>query len=181
MATLGLGLGVGALVFVLGHGLRGPVLLGALAPPLATGRFWWRRQGQLTAAAITNGVLFEPWVFEQRLAQLRVQRGRGLAVPARWRDISAELEAIRQLAARCAELDASASIALLLLLEGLLDRLQPNTGPDGPEAPKPSELLRHLHLCRLHLACLHDEALRFARQHPGHPIVLPPLSARFLP
>ncbi|MFN7677331.1 MAG: hypothetical protein ACK5QW_01890 [Cyanobacteriota bacterium] len=175
---LGLGLGVGALLVVMGLGLRAPVLLGAQAPPLAAGRFWWRRQGQLTSAALARGVLFEPWVFQGRLDQLRALVGRGAAAPPRWREISLELEAIRQLAARCAELDASASVSLLLLLEGLLDRLQP--GAD-PQCPRPSALLRHLHLCRLHLAGLHDEALRLARHHPDQPIVFPPLPARFLP
>ena len=176
LGPLGLGLGVGALVLVGGLGLRGPALLAAVLPPLAAGRIWWRRQHTLTAAAIASGDLLDPWMLRQRLARLQARPNQGSAVPAaRWPAIGAELEGIRQLAARCAALDATSTVSLLLLLEGLLDRLQ------EADRPGASDLACHLALCRAHLACVHDEAQLFALRHPGQPLLLPPLPARFLP
>jgi hypothetical protein len=178
LGPLGLGLGIGALALVGGLGLRGPVLLGAVLPPLVASRIWWRRQRTLTETAIASGDLFDPWMLQQRLARLQARPGQGSAVPAgRWPAIGAELEGIRQLAARCAALDATSTVSLLLLLEGLLDRLQEADRP-GAEA---SDLACHLALCRAHLACIHDEARLFALRHPGQPLLLPPLPARFLP
>jgi hypothetical protein len=178
VVPLGLGLGGGALLFLLSLGLRGPVLVGAVVPPWAAGWVWRRRQAQLTSAAIANGELLDPWVLRQRLLRLRTQLRRGSVAPPRWEELTTELERIRQLAACCAELDPTSTVSLLLLLEGLLDRLQPRAG-SGRQ--KPSELVRYFHLCRLHLASVQDEALRVARLHPQQPILLPPLPAHLLP
>lgn len=179
VVPLAMGLGWGATLVVGGLGLRAPVLIGALLPPVVAGRIWWRRQRALTERAVADGDLLDPWILERRLARLQIHSAeRSSESVARWRALLAELEGIRQLAARCAALDPSSALSLLLMLEGLLDRLQ--EGGD-PEPPGPTELPIHLFLCRAHLARVHQEALRFIRRHPGQPLLLPPLPARFLP
>lgn len=173
--ALGLGLGLSSALFIAGLGLRSPVLLAALVPPLMAGGLWRRRQRQRTAAAIAAGPLFDPWVFEQRL--------RPLATP-RWADIRSELEDIRALAERCAALDPTSTVSLLLLLEGLLDRLPPGAGAETRPDTEPTrlgDLVSFLNRCRHHLAWIHDDALLHSRLHPGQPVLLPPLPAHLLP
>jgi hypothetical protein len=179
---LGLGLGVSSALFIAGFGLRAPVLLAALAPPLTAGEVWRRRQHQRTAAAIASGPLLDPWVFEQRL---RPPGDR--AIPS-WSEIRAELEGIRALAERCAALDASSTVTLLLMLEGLLDRLPPGAsaraGAEAAPETDPArggDLVGVLRRCRQDLTEVHDDALRLARLHPGRPVLLPPLPTHLLP
>ncbi|MFN9659589.1 MAG: hypothetical protein ACK6BC_04320, partial [Cyanobacteriota bacterium] len=68
VVPLGLGLGLSTVLFSAGLGLRWPVLLGALLPPLAAGHGGKRRQRQLMALAIASGALLDPWIIQQRLA-----------------------------------------------------------------------------------------------------------------
>jgi len=173
---LGLGLGLSSALFIAGLGLRSPVLLAALVPPLTAGGLWRHRQRQRTAAAIASGPLLDPWVFEQRLRPLGEQ-----AIP-RWAEIRSELEAIRALAERCAALDPTSTVSLLLLLEGLLDRLPPAAAAGSETEPsRLGDLVSFLNRCRHHLAWVHDDALLHSRLHPGRPVLLPPLPAHLLP
>lgn len=191
LVPLVLGLGVSSGLVVAGLGLRWPVLLGALTPPVVAGGLWRRSQRQLTAAAIASGSLLDPWVLQRRLAALLPGPSHDAGRRADWQAIGDTLEAIRHLAASCGELDPASAVPLLLLLEGWLDRIQRVVGalPAGRSAPLASppsgegarELAQHLSLCRTHLARLHDDALRFAQRHPDQPVVLPPLPSRVLP
>lgn len=178
LLPLGLGLGLSSLLFVAALGLRWPVLLGALLPALAAGRLWRRRQRRLTAAAIASGDLLDPWILQQRLAVCLSRPPQDPEALNRWQAIGAELEGVRHLSACLIELDASATVPLLLQLEGWLDRAQQLPGAAHRGG---SELVHRLASCRAHLAHLHQEALLFARFHPGEPILLPPLSTRCLP
>lgn len=175
---LGCGLAFSSLLLVFALGPRGPVLLAALLPALAAAGVWWRRQRRLTASAIARGDLLDSWVFQQRLRQLGARGRQGTLASERSTVIHAQVEEIQRLAARCAALDPTSSVALLLLLEGVLDRLRPSADAPGPRL---DDLAQHLRRCRFHLAGLHEEAVRFAQRHPGQPVLLPSLPESLLP
>lgn len=182
---LGLGLGLSSVLFVAALGLRGPVLLGALVPPVAAGGLWRHRQRRLTDAAIASGNLLDPWILQRRLAAVLARPPHDPAARAWCPDIGDQLEVIRYHAASCAELDPASAVPLLLLLEGWLERIQqvagpPPAAPRGPlTSPPPpwgeAELAQHLALCRRQLARVQGDALLGAHRQPGTPPPPPPL------
>ncbi|MFN9547524.1 MAG: hypothetical protein ACK6AD_10740, partial [Cyanobacteriota bacterium] len=122
--------------------------------------------------------LLDPWILQQRLAARLPKPPPDPDALRSWQGIGAELEGIRQLSARLIELDASATVPLLLQLEGWLDRAHQLPGTAHGVV---GDLVHRLASCRAHLSLLHQEALLVAQRHPGKPILLPPLPARCLP
>jgi hypothetical protein len=172
------GLAFSSLLLVFALGPRWPVLLAALLPCLAGGGFWWRRHRSLTASAIARGDLLDSWVFQQRLRHLGAKAAKGALASERSTALRTQLEEVHQLAVRCAALDPTSTVSLLLMLEAVLDRLRPAAGaaPSGLD-----DLARYLGRCRHHLAAAHEEALRVARCHPGQPVLLTSLPDHLLP
>ncbi|MFN9548157.1 MAG: hypothetical protein ACK6AD_14020 [Cyanobacteriota bacterium] len=178
VVPLGLGLGLSTVLFIAGLGLRWPVLLGALLPPLAAGHVWKRRQRQLMAVAIASGDLLDPWILQQRLAASLARPPREPDDQSWWEEICAELEAMRRDVASCAELDPTSTVSLLLLLESWLDRVRQAT---GSAHWRTTDLVHRLDTCRAHLALIHDQALIFRQRHPNEPVFLLPIPGCFLP
>lgn len=117
------GLGLSTSLVVGALGLRWPVLLPVLLPPLASLWVWrWaqRRLRQPTPSPPT-ACLLDADVLRERL-QLDAELT--LDASQHWRQIGQQLEAVRVLAAACAELDPGCAVALMVLLERLVQRAQ---------------------------------------------------------
>lgn len=192
MVALPLGLGLSSFVFIAWLGLRWPVVIGALAPPVIAGGLWTQRQRKLTAATIASGNLLDPWILQQRLGALMPVPPKEPSLLRRWQDICSDLEEIRQLAASCSELDATSTVPLLVMLEGWLDQIQKvaadlqpgqraKTGGNVSTPHGQTDLAKQLQLCRSHLAEVHRNAEAFSLQHPQLPVLLPPLPSSFTP
>jgi hypothetical protein len=118
---LSCGLGLSTSLVVGGLGWRWPVLLPALLPPLASLGVWrWaQRRLRQPAPSPPTACLLDASVLRDRLwldAEL------GPEASQRRQRIAQRLEAVRSLAAACAELDAGCEVALLVLLERLVHR-----------------------------------------------------------
>ena len=115
----GLGLSTSLVVGTLG--LRWPVLLPGLLPPLASLGVWRWAQRRLhqRAPSPPTACLFDASVLRERL---RLDAELPLEASHHWQQIGQRLEAVRGLAAACAELDPDCAVALLVLLERLVQR-----------------------------------------------------------
>lgn len=115
----GLGLSTSLVVGLLG--VRWPVLLPALLPPLASLGVWRWAQRRLRRPAPTppTAGLLDASVLRERL---RLDAELGPEASHRRQGIGERLEALRGLAAACAELDPGCAVALLVLLESLVQR-----------------------------------------------------------
>lgn len=121
---------MGYVLFVATLGLRlSVILLGGLAP-VAAEPLWRRRDSRLRAAEVDQlaaGSPLEAAVLSLRLEQIVRQDLPAWANPLElqgqpsWERFCWLLESIRDLAARCAELDPTSSVELILLMEELLD------------------------------------------------------------
>jgi hypothetical protein len=182
------GLGLSTSLVVGSLGLRWPVLLPGLLPPLASLGVWrWAlRRLRQPAASPPPLCLFDANVLQERLqldAELAVE-------PAQhWQQIGQRLQAVRGLAAACAELDPGCATALLVLLERLVQRalaLEKDLCR-LTLAPTPSSVLlsgkrlvalhEHLQRCHEALTRSYDAALEEALLCPAGPatVVLAPL------
>ncbi|MFZ0406757.1 MAG: hypothetical protein WAM11_01410 [Cyanobium sp.] len=141
----GLGLSTSLVVGTLG--VRWPVLLPGLLPPLASLGVWrWaQRRLRQPAPSPPTACLLDASLLRQRL-RLDVE----LAPEAlhHWRQIGQRLEAVRVLAAACTELDPGCALALLVLLERLVERA----------------LAMQDHLCRLNRVPTRDSLLLLDRR-----------------
>jgi hypothetical protein len=167
-----LGLGLSSGLFVAGLGLRWSVVsLGAL-PPLAGLVACQRREARRRRAdaALANpggaGSLMDGAELARRLDQIAARNPALAGGAARQ-----QLEEIRQLAVRCAQLDPLSTVDLLVLLEDLVDRIQHPASPlEGP-----------LHAVREGLAGAHQDTLQQANKAPELPVRLSILPSSLLP
>jgi len=115
----GLGLSTSLVVGTLG--VRWPVLLPGLLPPLASLGVWrWaQRRLRQPAASPPTACLLDASLLRQRL---RLDAELAPEASDHWRQIGQRLEAVRALAAACTELDPNCALALLVLLERLVER-----------------------------------------------------------
>lgn len=174
------GLGLSTSLVVGSLGLRWPVLLPGLLPPLASLGVWQWARPRLRSPAPTPPptCLFDAGVLQERL-----QLDAALAhEPARyWHQIGQQLEAMRGLAAACAELDPGCATPLLVMLERLVQRALA-MGDDFSRlstAPTPGSLLLHsrrfvalqdhLWTCHEALTGCYDAALEEAMECPDGP------------
>lgn len=174
----GLGLSTSLVVGVLG--LRWPVLLPGLLPPLASLGVWRWAQRRLRPPATSppTACLLDASLLRERL-RLDVE----LAPEAsdRWRQIGQRLEAVRGLAAACAELDPGCALVLLVLLERLVERAlaMENQLCRLNRAPTPGSLLllerrldalqEHLQRCQEALTRCYEAALEESLRCPDVP------------
>lgn len=181
------GLGLSTSLVVAGLGLRWPVLLPGLLPPLVSLGIWLWAQRRLRQPlpATAPACLFDASVLRQRL-WLEAELGPEAA--HHWQQIGQRLDAVRDLAAGCAELDPGSAVALLVLLERLvqralamaddLSRLQP-ASPEVPLLPgrRLAVLQEHLQACQSALKRCYEAALEEALRCPDLPttVVLSPL------
>ena len=171
-------------------GLRGPVLVSAVLPPLAAGSFWQRRRARATSLVLANSSaettsLLEARGLHNRLDQLGDNAAANAMWCSRWEGLVQQMESIRSLAARCVELEPQAAVPLLVCMEGLLDRIEPVgrmiqqldlhapsplSGSYGLLSQRIEELESHLTSCIRRLQEVHDSALQQAMRHPDEPI-----------
>jgi hypothetical protein len=147
------GLGLSTSLVVGALGLRWPVLLPGLLPPLASLGVW----------------------------RLRLDAELALEASHHWRQIGQRLEAVRVLASACAELDPGCAVALMVLLERLVQRalaLEAHLCRLG-RAPTPGSLLlrerrldalqEHLQTCQEALRRCYEAAIEEALRCPDVP------------
>ena len=174
----GLGLSTSLVVGVLG--LRWPVLLPALLPPLTCLGVWRWAQRRLRRPAPTPPTvcLLDASVLQERL---RLDAELGPEASHRRLGLKERLEAVRRLAAACAELDPGCAVALLVLLERLVQRalaLDVHFRRLN-RAPTPGALLlldgqldalqEHLQNCQAALTRCYEAALEEALRCPDGP------------
>jgi hypothetical protein len=128
--SLGLGFALGTALVVAWLGLRVPVLVSAVLPPLAAGTFWQQRQALASSLFLANSSaamtsLLEARGLHNRLDQLGDNAAANAMWRSRWEGLVQQMESIRSLAARCVELEPQAAVPLLVFMEGLLDRIEP--------------------------------------------------------
>ena len=115
------GLGLSTSLVVGALGLRWPVLLPGLLPPLASLGVWrWaQRRLRQPAPSPPPACLLDASVLRERL---RLDAELAPEASDHWRQICQRLEGVRGLAAACAELDPDCAVAMLVLLERLVQR-----------------------------------------------------------
>ena len=174
------GLGLSTSLVVGSLGLRWPVLLPGLLPPLASLGVWrWaQRRLQQPGASPPSAGLLDASVLRERL-HLDAELAR--EVSPRWGQIDQRLEAVRCLAAACAELDPGCAVALLVLLERLVQRAVAMEGHFCrlSRVPTPGSLLlldrrldalqEHLQHCQEALTRCYEAALEEALRCPDVP------------
>jgi hypothetical protein len=174
----GLGLSTSLVVGVLG--LRWPVLLPGLLPPLASLGVWrWaQRRLRQTAPSSPPACLLDASALRERL-RLDAELGRDAS--QHWQQIGERLEAVRCLASACAELDPGCAVALLVLLERLVQRalaleddlcrLSRAPTPGSPQllGRRLDALQKHLQTCREALMRCYEVALEEALRCPNVP------------
>lgn len=190
--SLALGFTLGSALVVAWLGLRWPVLVSAMAPPLASASFWQRRRARPGANSLFHAnspaqvnSLLEPVGLQNRLHQLCKNGADNAMWRWRWEGLSRQMEAIRSLAARCVELEPQAAVPLLVCMEELLDRIEPvgrmmqqldlhapspPSGSYGLLSGRMEELQSHLTSYIKRLQEVHDSALKQSMLHPGEPI-----------
>jgi hypothetical protein len=182
------GLGLSTTLVVGALGLRWPVLLPGLLPPLASLGVWRWAQRRLRRPAPSPPAecLLDACVLQERL-RLDAELAREASL--HWGQIGQRLEALRGLAAACAELDPGCAVALLVLLERLVQRALAMGDHLGrlSRAPSPDSLLlldrrmhalqEHLQKCQEALTHSYEAALEQALRCPDVPatVVLYPL------
>jgi hypothetical protein len=119
--TLALGFTLGSTLVVAWLGLRWPVLVSAMVPPLASASFWQRRRARPGANSIflANSPaeatsLLDPWGLQNRLHDLCKKGADNAKWRCHWQGLTSQMEAIRSLAARCVELEPQAAVPLLV-------------------------------------------------------------------
>jgi len=178
--SLALGFTLGSALVVAWLGLRWPVLVSAMVPPLASASFWQRRRAQPG----TNSLL-DPGGLQNRLRQLGKNGADNAMWRCRWQGLTSQMEAIRSLAARCVELEPQAAVPLLVCMEELLDQIEPVglmilqldlhapsplSGSYGLVNRRMEELQNHLSSYIRRLQEVHESALEQSLLHPGEPI-----------
>ena len=172
------GLGLSTSLVAGALGLRWPVLLPGLLPPLASLGVWrWaQRRLRQPAPSPPPACLLDASVLRERLdIELAPEASH------RWRQIGQRLEAVRGLAAACAELDPGSALALLVLLERLVERAlaMEHQLCRLSRAPTPGSLLllerrldalqEHLQKCQEALTRCYEAALEEALRCPDVP------------
>jgi hypothetical protein len=196
-AGLLLGLLLGYVVFLAVLGLRWSLILLGGLPPVAAEVLWRRRDSRRRAAEVDQlaaGSPLDAAVLSLRLEQIVCQELPAWAKPIAlqgqpgWERFCWLLESIRDLAARCAELDPTSSVDLILLMEELLDLARHQVLLLQQRCRAPTESARQLCAiradgleCRLRevlhgLTSAHDEVLDQSLHCSGLPIrlALPP-------
>ena len=188
--SLALGFALGTAMVVAWLGLRGPVLVSAVLPPLAAAGFWQRRQARASSLFLANSPaaptsLLEASGLRNRLDQLGDNAAANTMWRSRWEGLVQQMESIRSLAARCVELEPQAAVPLLVSMEGLLDRIEPVgrmmqqldrhapsplSGSYGLVSQRIEELEGHLTSCIRRFQEVHESALQQAMRHPDEPI-----------
>jgi hypothetical protein len=174
------GLGLSTSLVVGALGLRWPVLLPGLLPPLASLGVWrWaQRRLRQPAPSPPPACLLDASVLRERL---RLDAELALEASHHWRQIGQRLEAVRFLASACAELDPGCAVALMVLLERLVQRalaLEDHLCRLS-RAPTPGSLLllerrldalqEHLQKCQEALRRCYEAALEEALRCPNVP------------
>ena len=174
------GLGLSTSLVAGALGLRWPVLLPGLLPPLASLGVWRWAQRRLhqRAPSPPTDCLFDASVLRERL---RLDAELPLEASHHWQQIGQRLEAVRTLGAACAELDPGCAVALLVLLERLVQRAlaMDNDLRRLSRAPTPGSLLllerrldalqEHLQRCLQALTRCYEAALEEALRCPDVP------------
>jgi len=188
--SLALGFALGSTLVVAWLGLRGPVLVSAVLPPLAAAGFWQRRQARASSLFLANSPaaptsLLEASGLRNRLDQLGDNAAANAMWRSRWEGLVQQMESIRSLAARCVELEPQAAVPLLVSMEGLLDRIEPvgrmmqqlDRHAPSPLSGSYGLVNRRLEELRNHLSCsirrlqdIHDSALEQSMRNPGEAI-----------
>lgn len=174
------GLGLSTSLVVGALGLRWPVLLPGLLPPLASLGVWrWaQRRLRQPAPSPLPACLLDASVLRERL---RLDAELALEASHHWWQIGQRLEAVRFLASACAELDPGCAVALMVLLERLVQRalaLEDHLCRLS-RAPTPGSLLllerrldalqEHLQKCQEALRRCYEAALEEALRCPNVP------------
>ena len=174
------GLGLSTSLVVGALGLRWPVLLPGLLPPLASLGVWrWaQRRLRQPAPSPPPACLLDASVLRERL---RLDAELALEASHHWRQIGQRLEAVRFLASACAELDPGCAVALMVLLERLVQRalaLEDHLCRLS-RAPTPGSLLllerrldalqEHLQKCQEALRRCYEAAIEEALRCPNVP------------
>jgi hypothetical protein len=185
--SLGLGFALGTALVVAWLGLRVPVLVSAVLPPLAAGTFWQQRQARASSLFLANSSaattsLLEARGLHNRLDQLGDNAAANAMWCSRWQGLVQQMESIRSLAARCVELDPQAAVPLLVFMEGLLDLIEPvgrmmqQLDRHAPSPLSGSYVLVHRRIEELHihlnrdirrLQDVHDSALEQSMLNSG--------------
>jgi hypothetical protein len=190
--SLALGFTLGSALVVAWLGLRWPVLVSAMVPPLASASFWQRRRAQpganslfLANSPAEVNSLLDPGGLQNRLHQLGKNGADNAMWRWRWEGLTRQMEAIRSLAARCVELEPQAAVPLLVCMEELLDQIEPVglmilqldlhapsplSGSYGLVNRRMEELQNHLSSYIRRLQEVHESALEQSLLHPGEPI-----------
>jgi hypothetical protein len=180
VVLLCVGFGLSSSLYVGGLGLRWPVLLTGLLPPLGVLVVWQKGQKgqQRSLSPQPQPTLLDAALLRQRL---QLDADLPLAIGSQWRLVSARLEAVRALAVHCVELDSSCSVSLLVLLERLVDRATavgsdlgrlsqaPTSGAQRLYSQRLEALQEHLQTCLDGLARSYDAALEDALRCPEIP------------
>jgi hypothetical protein len=185
--SLALGFALGTALVVAWLGLRVPVLVSAVLPPLAAGTFWQQRQARASSQFLANSSaattsLLEARGLHNRLDQLGDNAAANAMWRSRWQGLVQQMESIRSLAACCVELEPQAAVPLLVFMEGLLDRIEPVgrmmqqldrhapsplSGSYGLVHRRMEELHIHLTSCIRRLQDVHDSALEQSMLNSG--------------
>jgi len=190
--SLTLGFALSSTLVVAWLGLRWPVLVSAMVPPLASASFWQRRRAQpgannifLANSPAEANSLLDPGGLQNRLSQLCKNGADNAIWRCRWQGLTSQMEAIRSLAASCVELEPQAAVPLLVCMEGLLDRIEPVgrmmqqldlhapsplSGSYGLVSGRMEELQNHLRSYIRRLQEVHDNALKQSMLNPGESI-----------
>ena len=180
VVLLCVGFGLSSSLYVGGLGLRWPVLLTGLLPPLGVLLVWQKGQQSQRRSMPPPA---RPSLLDAALLRERLQLDAELplAISSQWRLVSARLEALRALAVHCVELDAACSVSLLVLLERLVDRATgvgsdlgrlsqaPTAGAQRLYSQRLEALQEHLQICLDGLARSYDAALEDALRCPEVP------------
>jgi hypothetical protein len=185
--SLALGFALGTALVVVWLGLRVPVLVSAVLPPLVAGTFWQQRQARASSLFLANSSaattsLLEARGLHNRLDQLGDNAAANAMWCSRWQGLVQQMESIRSLAARCVELDPQAAVPLLVFMEGLLDLIEPvgrmmqQLDRHAPSPLSGSYVLVHRRIEELHihlnrdirrLQDVHDSALEQSMLNSG--------------
>ena len=188
--SLALGFALGTALVVAWLGLRGPVLVSAVLPPLAAAGFWQRRRVGVSGLFLANSSaeansILEAGGLQNRLNQLCGGAAGNAMWRWRWEGLVRQMQSIRSLAARCVALEPHSAVPLLVFMEGLLDRIEPVgrmiqqldlhspsplSGSYGLVSRSIEELQNHLSSCIGRMQEIHDSALEQSMRHPGEPI-----------
>jgi hypothetical protein len=187
---LALGFALGSALVVAWLGLRGPVLVSAVVPPLAAAGYWQRRRTGANDLFLANrsaeaNSILEAGGLQKRLNQLCENPAGNAMWRWRWEGLVRQMQSIRSLAASCVALAPDSAVPLLVYLEELLDRIEPVgrmikqldlhspsplSGSYGLVNGSMEELQNHLSSSIRRMQDIHDKALEQSMRHPDEPI-----------